>query len=88
MTKEISLFSTGERQVIVVLKLVSSFMDENPLCCCADEISGIKSEFLKEGDEIKLKQKNSTIVLSLREQLYYYSCSLVIPNEYPDSQVV
>jgi hypothetical protein len=72
---------------MLVLQFISNFLDENPLCCCADEISSIKSKLLGKDDLMKLRQKNSSITLSLKEDAYFYTCNIVIPNNYPESAV-
>ena len=33
----------GRPQILIVLKLISKFLDENPLSCCSDEISSLRS---------------------------------------------
>lgn len=78
----------GEPQILLVLKFVSKFLDENPLCCCSKEISTIKQTLLNEKDIIKLKQKSSSVSFSLKEGEYYFNCDMNIPHDYPDSGVM
>ena len=74
-------------QVLPVLRFVRTFISENPLICCSEEISTVKKQ-LKEGfDELKLKQKSSSVLLSLKEGKYYLKVLIAIPNNYPDKQV-
>jgi len=78
----------GKPQILKTLEFLASFLEANPLCCCSEEISRIKRELLlKDADDIKLKQKISTISLTLREALYVHRVHIVVPNDYPSSQV-
>jgi len=72
---------------MVVLKFIESFMDEHPLLCCSEEISKIKQEVAGENDEIKLRQKSSSIILISSHEKYSAKLKLVIPEDYPDTQV-
>ena len=36
-------FKLFDIKVLVVLKMISKFLDENPLSCCAQEISTLKT---------------------------------------------
>jgi hypothetical protein len=77
----------GEPQILLVLKFITKFIDENPLCCCSKEISTIKRNLLNDSDVIKLKQKTSSISLLLKEGAYYFNCNLLILHDYPESAV-
>lgn len=72
----------GKPQVLKTLQFVRNFIDENPLSCCYDEITVIK-EFLKDGDEFKLKQKNSSISFKITQAQYYFKGKIVVPDDYP-----
>lgn len=77
----------GKPQVIPVLKLVKTFIDENPLSCCYDEVSSIKRS-LSAADELKLKQKTSSIILKLLEGKYFLKTRIVVPEHYPEAALV
>ncbi|XP_066585335.1 uncharacterized protein [Prorops nasuta] len=77
----------GKAQVLPILKFIRSFVDENPLICCYDEITELK-KILQEGDELKLRQKTSAINLKVNQGLYYFKVRLAIPDNYPDSAVI
>ncbi|CAD5115812.1 unnamed protein product [Dimorphilus gyrociliatus] len=76
----------GEKQIIHLVKFVKNFIIDNPLCVCSDEILSLKN-LLTDGDEIKLKQKVSKIILKLREGSYMINSSFTIPNDYPVSRI-
>lgn len=72
----------GKAQVLCILKFIRNFLDENPLSCCYDEINTLKS-YLKGGDELKLKQKSSSLILKVSNAAYYLHVKIIIPDEYP-----
>lgn len=76
----------GEKQIIHLVKFVKNFIIDNPLCVCSDEILSLK-RLLKDGDEIKLKQKLSKIILKLKEESYMLNVTFTVPNDYPTSRI-
>lgn len=74
-------------QILPILKFIRSYIEENPLICCYDEISALK-KLVGNKDELKLKQKNSSITLTLHQDLYYFKTRLEVPDNYPISCVV
>lgn len=76
----------NKAQVLLILKFIRNFIEENPLICCYDEISALK-KLLGDKDELKLKQKNSYIYLTLYQGLYHFKTKLEIPNNYPSNCV-
>ncbi|XP_023333842.1 uncharacterized protein LOC111705500 [Eurytemora carolleeae] len=76
----------GKPQIILVLKLISKFLEENPLSACADEISTLKS-LLGPEDSIRLSQKSSTVSLKLQKNRYTLQAKLTIPENYPIERV-
>ncbi|EFN61513.1 hypothetical protein EAG_11749 [Camponotus floridanus] len=77
----------NKAQVLLILKFIRNFIEENPLICCYDEISTLK-KLLGDKDELKLKQKNSYIYLTLYQGLYHFKTKLEIPNNYPIDCVI
>ncbi|XP_076249444.1 uncharacterized protein LOC143188851 isoform X2 [Calliopsis andreniformis] len=73
----------GKAQILPILKLIRNFIDENPLICCYDEISAIK-KILENDDELKLKQKYSSIGLKVYQGLYYFKAKIEVPDNYPN----
>lgn len=69
-----------------MLKFLSNFIEENPLICCSEEIASIRKQ-LEENDELKLKQKSSSVFLKLVEGNYFLKYSIIIPKNYPESKV-
>lgn len=77
----------GEYQILRIVQKVSKFLEEKPLCCCADEISSIKRDILKSEDGINLKQKQSSVNLVARKGKYYYDATFQVPENYPEIQI-
>lgn len=77
----------GRPQILAVLKFVRSFIDENPLCCCSDEISKVKASVATPTDEIKLRQKTSSLLILSTHNNYKSKLRIVVPENYPDNQV-
>ncbi|GFR62226.1 E3 ubiquitin protein ligase RIN2 [Elysia marginata] len=77
----------GKPQVLHIVQFVSSFLDGNPLCVCADEISLVKEKLSKEKDEVKLKQKSSQVTLKICQEEYFLNLRITVPDDYPLSQV-
>lgn len=76
----------GKPQALHVLKFIAKFIQENPLCCCSDEISLVK-QILGPDDTIKLSQKTSTVSLTVSKENYYLKAKFKIPENYPIEQV-
>lgn len=74
--------SLGKPQVLLAIKFISNFIDENPLSCCYDEISKLK-KCLSQDDELKLKQKTSSIIFKITQKSYYLNFKVLIPDNYP-----
>lgn len=74
----------GKPQVLNLLKFLRAFLDENPLSCCFDEINFLKQKFDSGTDELKLKQKNSSIGLKLAQGKYLLNAKIAVPDNYPD----
>lgn len=73
----------GKPQIMNMLKFLRNFIDENPLSCCYDEINALKRTLNLETDELKLKQKSSSIVLKVHRNKYYLNAKVVVPDVYP-----
>lgn len=78
---------SGQKQVLQMIKFVKTFLEENPLCVCSEEISVIKKDLLTPEDEIKLKQKTSQIVLKIKKDAYFMNFKVTVPDDYPKRQV-
>jgi len=70
----------------MVLKLIRNFIDENPLSCCYNEIAAIKKD-LCEADELKLKQKTSSLSLKISQGKYYFKTRILVPDSYPEHSI-
>ena len=69
------------------MRFVNTFIDENPLCVCSDEIAAVK-KLLSDTDEVKLKQKSSQLVLKITQEKYHISLRASVPHDYPLTQIV
>jgi len=76
----------GKPQMLLVLKLISKYLEETPLCACADEISSLKKA-MGPDDTMKLSQKQSTINLNLRNKNYTLNTKIKVPENYPMERV-
>lgn len=74
-------------KVLHVLRFVRNFIDENPLCCCSEEISNIRKKLIEGSDELKLRQKTSSVILKVTQGQYYLKYNLIVPENYPDQQI-
>ena len=72
--------------VIPTLKMISAFVNDNPLACCYEEVSKVK-ELLGEDGTLKLSQKTSSMTLQVSKQKYYFKCKIIVPNNYPKERV-
>ncbi|XP_022912478.1 uncharacterized protein [Onthophagus taurus] len=73
----------GKAQVIKVLQFLRKFIDENPLSCCYDEINELRKSLNAEIDEIRLKQKSSSLVLKVINGGYFLNVKIIVPDHYP-----
>uniref|UniRef100_A0A0P4VWB3 RWD domain-containing protein n=1 Tax=Scylla olivacea TaxID=85551 RepID=A0A0P4VWB3_SCYOL len=87
LSEELADKNLGKPQVLHVLRFVRNFIDENPLCCCSEEISNVKKKLIEGTDELKLRQKTSSVVLKVKEGQYYLKYNLTVPENYPDQQI-
>ena len=76
----------GKPQALFVIKFLSKFIDENPLCCCSDEIVRVKA-LLGSNDVLKLSQKHSSLTITVNQEQYQLSCKVSIPHNYPIERV-
>ena len=76
----------GRPQILFATKFINTFIEENPLCCCSEEISKVK-KLLGPDDVIKLSQKNSAVNLTINKERYFLKCKVVIPDMYPEDKV-
>lgn len=72
----------GKPQAFEVIKFISNYLQENPLCIVYDEIFELRKLLINDCD-IKLKQKQQSILLTARGGEYYFKIKVFIPDEYP-----
>lgn len=70
-----------------VLKQLRSFIDENPLLCCYDEVLTLKKQLQTDLDKLKIRQKTSSLILQTHQGEYYFKAKLLVPDCYPESSV-
>uniref|UniRef100_A0A1B6KWA5 RING-type domain-containing protein n=1 Tax=Graphocephala atropunctata TaxID=36148 RepID=A0A1B6KWA5_9HEMI len=73
----------GKPQILKVLKLLRSFIDENPLSCCYNEVLSLKKQLQGDLDELKVRQKTSSLVLRVQQGNYYLRAKILVPDDYP-----
>jgi len=78
---------TGRVQVVSAIKYVNTFIQDNPLLVCADEVSKIKKNLVQEQDDFKVKQKAGVITYKMSCNKYYLHVKMSIPDLYPTESV-
>lgn len=85
----------GKPHVFVVFCAIYEFLDANPLCVCAQEIGNVKKLLAEDDAEadssqnyLKVRQKQSTLVLRVQKAAYYLEVRLLIGNDYPASRTI
>ena len=76
----------GKPQILFATKFINKFIEDNPLCCCSEEINTVK-KLLGPDDLIKLSQKSSSVILTINKENYFLKCKIVIPDNYPKDKV-
>lgn len=66
---------------------IKRFLDENPFIACSDEVVYIKKELIGEQDDLKLKQKSGIVYMTIRQNKYFLSVKLSVPDNYPSDAV-
>lgn len=79
--------SLGKPQVLKVLKFLRNFIDEHPLSSCYDEINALKRSLDGKLDELRLKQKNSSVLLRVTQGAYFLNAKILIPDVYPSAAI-
>ena len=77
----------GKPHALPIIKFVNQFIEDNPLCCCSEEIAQVKKTLNLDKDRIKLSQKTSTIGIQIYSNFYFFKTRLKVPPDYPNSQV-
>jgi hypothetical protein len=76
-----------EQQIRPSLEFVVQFLKDHPFVVCPEELSHVKKDLYREGDELRVKQKAGSIVYRAAEGGYFVNFQLTIPQNYPASQV-
>ncbi|XP_044748138.1 uncharacterized protein LOC123309216 [Coccinella septempunctata] len=77
----------NEPHILNILKFIRRYIDETPLICCYDEINELKLKCNLDQDEIKLKQKTSSLIFNVTGNLYYLKCRIIVPDNYPEQKI-
>ncbi|XP_032237726.2 uncharacterized protein LOC116618309 [Nematostella vectensis] len=78
----------GKQQVLIILRFVRKFLDDNPLIVCSDELSYIKTKLVSdEVDQLKVKQKAGVLSLHIQRLRYQMDFRLSVPDNYPADSV-
>ena len=49
-------------QVLVLVRFVCDFISNNPFLVCSEELSFIRKELHREGDELKVRQRAGSVL--------------------------
>jgi len=74
--------------VIPILKMIGQFIDDNPLACCYEEVTKVKSLLDQDQSTLKLSQKTSSMSLHIVKDKYFFKCKISVPNDYPTESVL
>uniref|UniRef100_A0A1A9ZZQ5 RWD domain-containing protein n=1 Tax=Glossina pallidipes TaxID=7398 RepID=A0A1A9ZZQ5_GLOPL len=79
----------GKTQCLHVLRFMQEYVLENPLCVCFDEIQALRKDMGNDAspEQLKLKQKSSTVLLNAKAGGYFYRVKALVPQEYPQKCV-
>ncbi|GLV35119.1 uncharacterized protein CBL_01733 [Carabus blaptoides fortunei] len=77
----------GQSQILKILHFIHNFIMETPLCCCYNEINNLKKLLTSKNDELKLRQKASSIFLKVVSESYYLKAKILVPDNYPEISV-
>ena len=68
---------------------VLQYLQTNPLCVCLDEIQQLRKDLGSDAkpEQLKLKQRSSTVILTIFGGEFYYKINARIPEEYPQKCV-
>ncbi|ETN61436.1 hypothetical protein AND_006905 [Anopheles darlingi] len=77
---------TGRPQVMNILKFIDGYLSENPLCIVLDEIQNLR-QMLPNANDLKLKQKTSTVSVAARGGQYFFTGKFTVPESYPAERV-
>ena len=70
-----------------ICKVVRQFLEENMFIVCAAELDSIKRNLLKDGDEIKIKQKAGSFHVNVHKNGYFMNLKMSITDDYPLTDV-
>lgn len=56
-----------------LVKFVYEFISSNPFIVCSEELSHVKKQLLREGDELKVKQKAGSLHYIARQARYVWA---------------
>lgn len=77
----------GRPQILPVACFLRHFIDENPLCCCSDEVTSVKQVLaLDSHDQLKLRQKHSSVSVTIQRAAYRVAATILIPEDYPQQR--
>ncbi|XP_054267526.1 uncharacterized protein LOC128989614 [Macrosteles quadrilineatus] len=77
----------GKPQILKVLKFLKSFIEDNLLSCCYDEVVTLKNKLVSETDELKVRQKTSSLSLKVSQDGYFLKTKISVPDDYPLASV-
>lgn len=77
----------GKAQILNAIKFLHNFIESSPVSvCCYNEIKELKKK-LSEDDELKVKEKSSSLTLKVSNSGYYWKSKITIPDNYPQQAI-
>ncbi|XP_037818986.1 uncharacterized protein LOC119608585 [Lucilia sericata] len=75
----------GKPHCIKVLQFLQQYVKDNALCVCFDEIQQLRKDLGANApaDQLKIKQKASTVLFTAKGGEYYYRVKAIVPEDYP-----
>lgn len=83
-------FLRARQQVLPVARFICDYLDANPLCVCAEEISDLRKEAsvnTENGEFLTVKQKQNLVHLRAQERAYFVEARMTVDEQYPESSV-
>uniref|UniRef100_A0A914WI98 RING-type domain-containing protein n=1 Tax=Plectus sambesii TaxID=2011161 RepID=A0A914WI98_9BILA len=81
-------FLRARQQAVAVARFICEYLDSNPLCVCAEEISDLRKEANVDADKgefLKIKQKQSLVHLRAQEGAYFVEAKMTMDAQYPET---
>ena len=72
---------------MLLINFVKTFLIENPLCVCSEELLSVKKKLIQSEDSVTLKQATSQVIYRITQEQYFMQFCLTVPDDYPLKQI-